>query len=88
MANAERPGRRLPLGAFALGAACLVCCLPLFGGLFAAASGMLAGLGVAWQGAGGGVAIGSALVAMGGVLLWARRRSGRCSACGGTQCAC
>jgi predicted branched-subunit amino acid permease len=51
VANAEGPGRRrLPLELLVLGAACLVCCLPLLGGLVAVASGLLAGLGAAWLG--------------------------------------
>jgi hypothetical protein len=92
MANAERPGRRrLPLEVLLLGAACLVCCLPLLGGLVAVASGLLAGLGAVWLGTGPGLAIGVAFVvvaAAGGIWWWTRRRAARCSTCGGTQCAC
>jgi hypothetical protein len=55
LANAKRPARhRLPVEAFPIGAACLACCLPLFGGLFVTASGLVAGLGTAWLGAGPG----------------------------------
>jgi Flp pilus assembly protein TadB len=90
MAKAERPDRRrLPLEMLVIGAACLVCCLPLLGGLVAVASGLLAGLGATWLGTGLGIAIGMALavVAVIGVLRWWSRRRVRCSTCGGTACA-
>ena len=91
MAKAERTGRRLPLEVLVIGAACLVCCLPLLGGLVAIASGLLAGLGAAWLGTGPGLAVGVASVvaaAAGGIWLWTRRRVAGCSTSGGTQCAC
>jgi hypothetical protein len=52
MAHADRTERRLPLHALVLGAACLICCLPLLAGLGAGVSGLLATLGAAGLGAG------------------------------------
>jgi hypothetical protein len=93
MSKAEGPSRRrLPLELLVLGAACLVCCLPLLGGMVAVASGLLAGLGAVWLGTDLVQAIGMALAvvaaAAGGIWWWTRRSAARCATCGGTQCAC
>src|SRR6266542_1810846 len=72
-------------------AACLVCCLPLLGGVLAAASGVLAGVGATSPGAGPGLAVAIAAVAgaVAASIGWlVRRRAPQCTTCGGTRCAC
>ncbi len=88
----ERRGRRrLPIELLVIGAACLVCCLPLLGGVLAAASGVLAGVGTTSPGAGPGLAVAIAAVAgavAASIGWWVRRRAPQCTTCGGTRCAC
>jgi MFS family permease len=92
VANARNgPRRRLPIEFVLLGAACLVCCLPLLAGLAITATGVLAGLAATRFGVGlavaTGIAVGAGVVAL-AVRLFLRRRLARGTTCGGSHCAC
>jgi hypothetical protein len=84
-------GSSVPLEAVLIGAACLLCCLPLLGGVLAAVGGLVAGFGVAVMG------LGPAIAASVGILVaivivagwrWARRTRATCPSCGSQSCAC
>jgi hypothetical protein len=92
VASGEQTGRRrLPVELLVIGAACLVCCLPLLAGVFAGASGVVAGASANWLGAGPGLPLAvavivAALAASVGSRL--QRRGPKCTTCGSTGCAC
>ena len=93
MANVDLSrGKRVPLEAVLVGGACMVCCLPLLGGVLAAVGGLFAGLGVAASGPGLAVAVGVGILVAGAIIAgwrWARRtRVATCPSCGGQACAC
>jgi hypothetical protein len=87
MASVDRPrGNRVPFEVMLVGAACLVCCLPLLGGVLAAAGGLFAGLGVAASGLGPAIALGVGILVAGAIIAgwrWARRTRATCPSCGG-----
>src|SRR5215472_16234108 len=90
--NVDRPGpRRAPLEALLIGAACLLCCLPLLGSAFAALGGLFAASAIVTSAPTPAVAIGVVILASGGILaVWRRARRTRpiCARCGGQKCAC
>lgn len=92
MAPVDRPpGRRIPLEAVLVGAACLVCCVPLLGGVLAVIGGLFAGLQVAVSGLGPAIAVSVGILVAGAILAvwrWVRRTRATCPSCGGQACAC
>jgi hypothetical protein len=75
-----------------LGVACLVCCLPLLGAVFAAATGVIVAWGTWALGLGPWPALGvGVVVVLGSFAWWLRMRmlGAACQTCGrGAGCAC
>jgi hypothetical protein len=90
--TAPRRRFRFPWEVALLGVACLACCLPLLGAVFAAATGVITAWGAWALGLGPWPALGvGVVVVLGAFACWLRmRRSGTaCQTCGqGAGCAC